>query len=196
VARAGPARRDRCEPNHPATSCICYGFELWNRAATPPRASSFRARPEVPPGAAAIAVKGWQGAFGSRWSRTSRSLARRGTRSFDVLVGCDFSKDGSADDSTLRARAIAADPANPAVMLARKGGEYTAVQSIKSGAFDYIPKKVAGRSRSSARFGAQCCKAASPTTMQRARRAASLRLRQCATFATHDNVSARVQRRA
>lgn len=69
-------------------------------------------------------------------------------RSFDVLLaGCDFSQDGTADNPTLRAlRAIAADPSNPAViLLTNKGSEYTAVQAIKSGAFDYIPKDLLGR---------------------------------------------------
>jgi serine/threonine protein kinase len=69
-------------------------------------------------------------------------------RTFDVLlVGCDFSQDGTADNSTLRAlRAIAADPSNPAViLLTTKGSEYTAVQAIKSGAFDYVPKGLLGR---------------------------------------------------
>jgi serine/threonine protein kinase len=41
---------------------------------------------------------------------------------------------------------VAADPANPAViLLTSKGSEYTAVQAIKSGAFDYIPKDLLGR---------------------------------------------------
>jgi serine/threonine protein kinase len=69
-------------------------------------------------------------------------------KNFDVLlVGCDFSKDGTAENSVLRVlRAIAADPANPAViLLTSKGSEYTAVQSIKAGAFDYIPKDLLGR---------------------------------------------------
>ena len=97
-----------------------------------------------------FAVKGWQGASVQSMSGDLEEILRDGERlrSFDVLlVGCDFSKDGSSDNSTLRAlRAIAADPANPAViLLTRKGSEYTAVQSIKSGAFDYIPKEVAGR---------------------------------------------------
>ena len=41
---------------------------------------------------------------------------------------------------------MAADPRNPAViLLTTKGSEYTAVQAIKSGAFDYIPKTLLGR---------------------------------------------------
>ena len=73
---------------------------------------------------------------------------RERLRNFDVLlVGCDFSQDGTAENPSLRAlRAIAADPANPAViLLTTKGSEYTAVQAIKSGAFDYIPKDLLGR---------------------------------------------------
>jgi serine/threonine protein kinase len=69
-------------------------------------------------------------------------------RNFDVLlVGCDFATDGTANNTTLRAlRAVAADPNNPAViLLTAKGSEYTAVQAIKSGAYDYIPKGLAGR---------------------------------------------------
>ena len=69
-------------------------------------------------------------------------------KSFDVLlVGCDFSQDGTAENPTLQAlRAVAADPSNPAViLLTTKGSEYTAVQAIKSGAFDYVPKTLLGR---------------------------------------------------
>jgi serine/threonine protein kinase len=64
-----------------------------------------------------------------------------------LLVGCDFSKDGTAENPTLQAlRAVAADPGNPAViLLTSKGSEYTAVQAIKSGAFDYVPKALLGR---------------------------------------------------
>ena len=96
------------------------------------------------------AVKGWQGAA---VQSTSGSLvdalddpAR--LKSFDVLlVGCDFSRDGTAENPTLQAlRALAADPGNPAViLLTSKGSEYTAVQAIKSGAFDYVPKALLGR---------------------------------------------------
>ena len=96
------------------------------------------------------AVKGWQG---TSVQATAMPLAdivsdRERLRNFDVLlVGCDFSQDGTAENPSLRAlRAIAADPANPAViLLTTKGSEYTAVQAIKSGAFDYIPKDLLGR---------------------------------------------------
>jgi serine/threonine protein kinase len=96
------------------------------------------------------AVKGWQGAAVQSTSGTLvdalGDLER--LKSFDVLlVGCDFSRDGTAENPTLQAlRAVAADPNNPAVvLLTSKGSEYTAVQAIKSGAFDYVPKALLGR---------------------------------------------------
>jgi serine/threonine protein kinase len=96
------------------------------------------------------AVKGWQGAAVQSTSGTLvdalADLER--LKSFDVLlVGCDFSKDGTAENPTLQAlRAVTADPTNPAViLLTTKGSEYTAVQAIKSGAFDYVPKSLLGR---------------------------------------------------
>jgi serine/threonine protein kinase len=73
---------------------------------------------------------------------------REQLRSFDaVLVGCDFSKNGTADSPTLRAlRALTADPATPPIiLLTESGSEYTAVQAIKAGAFDYIPKGLLSR---------------------------------------------------
>jgi serine/threonine protein kinase len=96
------------------------------------------------------AVKGWQGAAVQSTSGTLvdalGDLER--LKSFDVLlVGCDFSRDGTAENPTLQAlRAVTADPNNPAViLLTEKGSEYTAVQAIKSGAFDYVPKALLGR---------------------------------------------------
>jgi serine/threonine protein kinase len=96
------------------------------------------------------AVKGWQGAAVQSTSGTlTDALADlERLKTFDVLlVGCDFSKDGTAENPTLQAlRAVAADPRNPAViLLTSKGSEYTAVQAIKSGAFDYVPKTLLGR---------------------------------------------------
>jgi eukaryotic-like serine/threonine-protein kinase len=96
------------------------------------------------------AVKGWHGAAVQSTSGTLADALEDPERlkSFDVLlVGCDFSKDGTAGNPTLQAlRAMAADPANPAViLLTTKGSEYTAVQAIKSGAFDYVPKTLLGR---------------------------------------------------
>lgn len=96
------------------------------------------------------AVKGWQGAAVQSTSGTLADALADSERlkTFDVLlVGCDFSKDGTAENPTLQAvRAVAADPNNPAViLLTTKGSEYTAVQAIKSGAFDYVPKALLGR---------------------------------------------------
>src|SRR5690606_27693568 len=96
------------------------------------------------------AVKGWQGASVQSTSGTLADVLGEPMRlrTFDVLlVGCDFSADGTADNPTLRAlRAVAADPANPAViLLTSKGSEYTAVQAMKSGAFDYMSKEFLSR---------------------------------------------------
>jgi len=67
---------------------------------------------------------------------------------FDVLlVGCDFSGSDLALDSTIHAlRSISAHPDCPSIIVLADGGnEYTAVQVIKSGVFDYLPKKHLGR---------------------------------------------------
>lgn len=97
-----------------------------------------------------FAVKGWQGAavqsLSSKLEDVVADVER--LRGLDVLfAGCDFAADGTADNPTLRAvRAIAADPSNPAVvLLTRKGSEYTAVQAMRAGAFDYVPKELLGR---------------------------------------------------
>jgi eukaryotic-like serine/threonine-protein kinase len=95
-------------------------------------------------------VKGFEGSSVQSTSGTLDDVLADHTRlkSFDVLlVGCDFAADGTADNPTLRAlRAVAADPGNPVViLLTTKGSEYTAVQAIKSGAYDYIPKSLLGR---------------------------------------------------
>jgi eukaryotic-like serine/threonine-protein kinase len=97
-------------------------------------------------------VKGWKGtSVQSLSSRLEDVIGdNERLRNCDVLlVGCDFSADGTAENPTLRAlRALSADPNNPAViLLTKKGSEYTAVQAIKSGAFDYIPKDLLGRER-------------------------------------------------
>jgi serine/threonine protein kinase len=95
-------------------------------------------------------VKGFAGSSVQSTSGTLDDVLGEHSRlqTFDVLlVGCDFAKDGTADNPTLRAlRAIAADPNNPAViLLTTKGSEYSAVQAIKAGAFDYLPKALLGR---------------------------------------------------
>ena len=95
-------------------------------------------------------VKGWKGTSVQSMSSGLEDVLgdTERLRNCDVLlVGCDFSTDGTAENPTLRAlRALSADPNNPAViLLTKKGSEYTAVQAIKSGAFDYIPKDLLGR---------------------------------------------------
>ena len=69
-------------------------------------------------------------------------------KGFDVLlVGCDFSDDGSVENPTFKAlRVLATDPENPAVVLLPEGGsEYTAVQAIKAGASEYVPRRIMDR---------------------------------------------------
>jgi serine/threonine protein kinase len=97
-------------------------------------------------------VKNWHGASVQSVSATLASVVGNSEKlkSFDaVLVGCDFSTDGTADGPTLRAlRAITADPNNPPViLLTESGSEYTAVQAMKAGAFDYIAKNLLGRAQ-------------------------------------------------
>ena len=97
-----------------------------------------------------FAVKGWKGASVQSIASSLDQVAldSERLRSFDVvLVGCDFSTDGSADSPLLRAlRALTADPGMPPIiLLTEKGSEYSAVQAIKSGAFDYLPKSLFSR---------------------------------------------------
>lgn len=98
----------------------------------------------------AFSVKGWSGASVQSMRATLDSVMKNSERlrSFDViLAGCDFKADGSAGNPTLAAlRALNADPDMPPVILLTEGGsEYTAVQAIKAGAFDYIPKQLVSR---------------------------------------------------
>lgn len=68
-------------------------------------------------------------------------------RSFDVvLAGCDFGSDGSTDNPTLCAlREISTDPEMPpVVLLTENGSEFSAVQAIMAGAYDYLPKSLFG----------------------------------------------------
>ena len=97
----------------------------------------FDANREVRSSLLRYAVKGWQGAAVSSTSGTLTDALGDPERlkSFDVLlVGCDFSTDGTAENATLQAiRAVAAEPRNPAViLLTTKGSEYTAVQVYNS----------------------------------------------------------------
>jgi serine/threonine protein kinase len=95
-------------------------------------------------------VKTWRGASVQSMSAPLESIVGNSERLRGVdaiIVGCNFAPDGTADSPTLRAvRAIAADPSNPPViLLTERGTEYTAVQSIKAGAFEYLPKNLLGR---------------------------------------------------
>ena len=97
-------------------------------------------------------VKTWHGASVQSVSATLASVVGNSEKlkSFDaIVVGCDFSTDGTAHAPTLRAlRAITADPNNPPViLLTESGSEYTAVQAMKAGAFDYIAKNLLGRTQ-------------------------------------------------
>jgi serine/threonine protein kinase len=146
------------------------------------------------------AVKGWQGASVQSTSETLADalydLER--LKSFDaLLVGCDFAADGTADNPTLQAlRAVAADPRNPAViLLTDKGSEYTAVQAIKSGAFDYVPKALLGREQvlgaiQRALLHRRGMLANRDATVTGVVRLFGYDMRRC--LATHDNVSVHV----
>jgi serine/threonine protein kinase len=93
-----------------------------------------------------------QGLKGSSVKATSSALAENQESAFlsqfDVLlVGCDFSEDGTQRNPVLAAvRAISADPRNPPIIiLAAKGSEFTAVQAMRSGASDYIARTLMDR---------------------------------------------------
>jgi eukaryotic-like serine/threonine-protein kinase len=95
-------------------------------------------------------VKGWRGASVQTIAASLDSVIgdHKRLKDFDViLVGCNFSQDGTANNPTLRAvRALAADPNSPPViLLTESGSEYTAVQAVKSGAADYLPKTLMSR---------------------------------------------------
>ena len=93
-----------------------------------------------------------KGLKGSSVQATSSPLAEKRDAAFlsqfdVVLAGCDFSEDGTQRNPVLSAiRAISADPRNPPVIvLATKGSEFTAVQAMRSGASDYIARKLMDR---------------------------------------------------
>jgi len=97
-----------------------------------------------------FAVKGWSGASVQSIASALEEVAldSERLRSFDVVIaGCDFRKDGSSNSPPLRAlRALTADPAMPPIiLLTESGSEFSAVQAIKSGAFDYLPKTLFSR---------------------------------------------------
>lgn len=96
------------------------------------------------------ALKGWQGASVQSIGSSLADLAADSERlrTFDIiLAGCDFGKDDTSRSPELMTlRALAADPAMPPVILLTEGGsEYSAVQAMKAGAFDYLPKSVFSR---------------------------------------------------
>lgn len=96
------------------------------------------------------ALKGWRSASVQTNAGSLEQALQDAGRltSFDVLlVGCDFTDDGTFGNATLRAlRALTANPRSPPVILLTSGGsEYTAVQAMRSGAFDYIPKELLGK---------------------------------------------------
>jgi eukaryotic-like serine/threonine-protein kinase len=115
-------------------------------------------------------------------------------KSFDVvLAGCDFATDGSASNPVLGAlRAISADSTNPAVILLTHGGsEYTAVQAVKAGAFDYIPRHLLGKEKLiAAVHDAATAKAAGSGSVSTADRFFGYAMGRC--LARHDNVSVHV----
>ena len=97
-----------------------------------------------------FAVKGWKGASvqSIAASLDQAAIDSERLRTFDVvLAGCNFTKDGSANGPQLQAlRAFNADPTTPPIILLTDGGsEYCAVQAMKAGAFDYLPKSLFGR---------------------------------------------------
>lgn len=97
-----------------------------------------------------FAVKGWSGASVQSIASALEDVALDSERfrSFDVVIaGCDFSKDGSTNSPALRAlRALTADPAiPPIILLTDSGSEFSAVQAVKAGAFDYLPKSLFSR---------------------------------------------------
>jgi serine/threonine protein kinase len=97
-----------------------------------------------------FAVKGWSGASVQSIASALEDVALDSERfrSFDVVIaGCDFRKDGSSNSPPLRAlRALTADPGiPPIILLTESGSEFSAVQAIKAGAFDYLPKALFSR---------------------------------------------------
>ncbi len=116
----------------------------------PPRILILEADRKIGAQLQRFAVKGWRGASVQSIGSTLEQVARDSERfrAFDVvLAGCDFRADGSANSPPIRAlRALTADPATPPIiLLTESGSEYTAVQAVKAGAFDYLPKSLFSR---------------------------------------------------
>ena len=141
----------RCDSGHrPTAARLLRCLAVEQPANNAPRILIVEPDAKVRSTVLRFVVKGFEGSSVQSTSGTLEEVLAEHSRlqSFDVLlVGCDFATDGTADNPTLRAlRAIAADPNNPAViLLTTKGSEYSAVQAIKAGAFDYIPKALLGR---------------------------------------------------
>ena len=96
------------------------------------------------------AVKGWKGASVQSIASSLEHVAldSERLRSFDVVIaGTDLRRDGSSNSPVFRAlRALTADPGMPPViLLTESGSEFSAVQAIKAGAFDYLPKSLFSR---------------------------------------------------
>src|SRR5690606_34662292 len=153
-ARRRPLRESPAAPVILVThgdAAVCYGARSMSLpAGTAPRILILDPDGKTRAALLRFALKGWRGASVQSQNTTLPEVLGDAAKlkGFDVLLAaCDFSADGTANNPGLRAlRAIAADPANPAVILiTQRGSEYTAVQAIKSGAFDYIPKELLGR---------------------------------------------------
>jgi eukaryotic-like serine/threonine-protein kinase len=98
----------------------------------------------------AYAVRSWRNAAVQTLSTTLRETLSDPARlqRFDaVLIECNFANEANAEHPTLQAlRAASADPRNPPlILLAERGNELTAVQALKFGAADYIPKQKLSR---------------------------------------------------
>lgn len=99
------------------------------------------------------ALKGFRGASVQTMRAALNDYAADPARlkSFDVVIaGCDFSAepDSDAADDVLGAlRSIAAGERPPVILLTKSGSEYTAVQAVKAGAFDCVPRHLLGREK-------------------------------------------------
>jgi eukaryotic-like serine/threonine-protein kinase len=121
-----------------------------NAEATSPRILILESDEQTRNALRSFTVKSWPTAAVQAHSTTLHDTLADPERlgAFDVvLVGCDFAAEAIAEHSTLKAlRAASADPSNPVViLLTEHGSEFTAVQAMKSGAFDYVPKRYLSR---------------------------------------------------
>ncbi len=98
----------------------------------------------------AYTVGGWHDASVQSVGTSLESAARdrRHLNTFDVVIAAiSFERDGTSSHPALRAlQAMQQDSDAPAViLLADSGSEYTAVQALKAGAFDYLVKQHTSR---------------------------------------------------